>query len=94
MAYLHCERCGLQTTIQVPVLRVENCPRCLARSATVSPMTLMSSLRPAIDRAAQPSDVQRAPESRLAAVTRRANQGVLAASVRALRSQDRPHDRL
>jgi Zn finger protein HypA/HybF involved in hydrogenase expression len=35
MAYLHCERCGLQITIQAPFMRIENCPRCLARTATV-----------------------------------------------------------
>jgi hypothetical protein len=39
-AYLHCGRCGLQIRIQAEFLRLENCPRCLARTATVSPMAL------------------------------------------------------
>jgi hypothetical protein len=36
---LHCARCGLRITIQAPFMRIENCPRCLARSITVSPLT-------------------------------------------------------
>ena len=90
MAYLHCERCGLQIKIQTALLGIENCPRCLARTATISPMTLS----PAADRAAQASGVQPAPETRRAAATRRANQGTLAAAIRALRSHDRPRDTL
>ena len=38
MAYLHCGRCGLQIKIQGTFMRIENCPRCLARSATVAPL--------------------------------------------------------
>ncbi|MFP5362644.1 MAG: hypothetical protein ACLGI5_07930 [Thermoleophilia bacterium] len=38
MSYLQCRRCGLQIKIQAPFLRVENCPRCLGRTATVSPL--------------------------------------------------------
>ena len=38
MAYLHCGRCGLQIKIQATFMRIENCPRCLARSATVAPL--------------------------------------------------------
>lgn len=40
MAVLSCGRCGLQIRIQAAFLRIENCPRCLARSATVAPLTL------------------------------------------------------
>ena len=38
LPYLHCERCGLQIRAQTPFMRVDNCPRCLARTATVSAM--------------------------------------------------------
>lgn len=38
MSYLQCRRCGLQIKIQATILRVENCPRCMARSATASPL--------------------------------------------------------
>lgn len=38
MAYLQCGRCGLQIKIQSPYMHIDNCPRCLARSATVSPL--------------------------------------------------------
>jgi hypothetical protein len=38
MSYLHCGRCGLQIRIQASFMRIEHCPRCLARSATVSPL--------------------------------------------------------
>ena len=38
MSYLQCRRCGLQIRIQAPFMRVENCPRCLGRTATVSPL--------------------------------------------------------
>ena len=38
MPYLHCGRCGLQIRIQAPFMSVENCPRCLARSATLAPL--------------------------------------------------------
>lgn len=38
MAYLHCGRCGLQIKIQGTSMRIDHCPRCLARSATVSPL--------------------------------------------------------
>jgi hypothetical protein len=40
MPYLRCCRCGLQFKIQADYLRIENCPRCLARSATIAPLTL------------------------------------------------------
>ncbi len=40
MAYLNCGRCGLEVRIQAAYLLIQNCPRCLARSATVAPMTL------------------------------------------------------
>jgi hypothetical protein len=40
MAYLTCGRCGLEIKIRAAFLRIENCPRCLARSAIVSPLVL------------------------------------------------------
>jgi hypothetical protein len=40
MAYLTCGRCGLQIRIRADYLRLDNCPRCLARSAIVSPMAV------------------------------------------------------
>jgi len=43
MAYLNCGRCGLEIKVQAMLLRIENCPRCLARGASVAPMTLSSS---------------------------------------------------
>lgn len=42
MAYLNCGRCGLRIRIQAAYLKMDNCPRCLARNATVVPMTLSS----------------------------------------------------
>jgi hypothetical protein len=38
MSYLHCGRCGLQIRIQASFMRIEHCPRCLARSSTLSPL--------------------------------------------------------
>lgn len=38
MSYLQCRRCGFQIRIQAAFIRVENCPRCLGRSAIVSPL--------------------------------------------------------
>lgn len=43
MAYLNCGRCGLEIKVQAAFQRVENCPRCLARTATVMPMVLSTS---------------------------------------------------
>ena len=40
MAYLNCGRCGLEIKIQAAYLRIDNCPRCLARSAIVAPLTV------------------------------------------------------
>jgi hypothetical protein len=42
LPYLHCGRCGLQIRIQAEYLRVDNCPRCLARTATATAMILSS----------------------------------------------------
>jgi hypothetical protein len=42
MSHLSCKRCGLQIKIRAAFLRIDNCPRCLARSATVSPLALHS----------------------------------------------------
>lgn len=43
MSYLTCGRCGLEIKIQAAFLRIESCPRCLARGATVAPMVLSTS---------------------------------------------------
>ena len=40
MAYLNCGRCGLEIKIQAAFLRLDNCPRCLARTAIVSPLVV------------------------------------------------------
>lgn len=57
MAYLNCGRCGLEIKIQAAYLRIDNCPRCLARSATVAPMTLSSDrVTPAVAWGPQRSD--------------------------------------
>jgi hypothetical protein len=40
MAYLNCGRCGLEIKIQAAYLRMDNCPRCLARGAIAAPMTV------------------------------------------------------
>lgn len=39
MTYLNCGRCGLEIKVQADVLQIANCPRCLARNATVTPLT-------------------------------------------------------
>ena len=46
MFHLHCTRCGLGIKIQAKYLRIDNCPRCLARSATVAPMAFRDDSRP------------------------------------------------
>ena len=38
MEYLSCERCGLEIKVQAAYLRLDNCPRCLGRSAIVAPL--------------------------------------------------------
>jgi hypothetical protein len=56
MSHLSCERCGLQIKIRAAFLRIDNCPRCLARSATVAPLALYSGgIHPVARRAAQPA---------------------------------------
>ncbi len=40
MAYLNCGRCGLEIRIRASFLKIENCPRCLARAAIVTPLVL------------------------------------------------------
>lgn len=73
MEYLKCLRCGLQIGPKPAAVQIESCPRCLAADATMS--ALVSAPAPAAPRGAGAS--------------RRASQGVLAASVRDLRSQRR-----
>ena len=38
MTYLHCPRCRLAIRSRANYLLLDNCPRCLARAAIVSPM--------------------------------------------------------
>ena len=38
MKYLKCVRCGLEVRAKPARVQIENCPRCLARAATMSPM--------------------------------------------------------
>jgi hypothetical protein len=123
MAYLHCARCELQIKIDAPFLHIDNCPRCLTLTGTISPMTLSGSVTPpgragdrhepfvlslihsdqrphhdlslrltAIDAAAHASDAQHPAQTWRAGATRRADQGAMAAAIRALRSQQRPRD--
>jgi hypothetical protein len=54
MAYLHCGRCSLEIKIQAAFLRLENCPRCLARAALVSPLVPAPSRRAVPPRAPSP----------------------------------------
>lgn len=42
MSLLTCRCCGFEREIRGSFLRIENCPRCLARDAIVTPMTLSS----------------------------------------------------
>jgi hypothetical protein len=57
MPYLRCGRCGLQFRIQAAYLQIENCPRCLARSATAAPLTLSAHrVSPAVGWGAPPRD--------------------------------------
>lgn len=39
MTYLNCGRCGLEIKVHADYLQIANCPRCLARNATVAPLT-------------------------------------------------------
>ena len=75
MELLKCVRCGLEIRPRPARVQIENCPRCLARSATMSPMV-------SADR-----DVLAA--ARRAGTSRRASAGVLANAVREMRSQGR-----
>ena len=101
MQYLKCVRCGLEIRTRPARVQIENCPRCLARSATMSPMVLTAQALSAavgwggrtsegatVESAATPQGDMRAP-SRSAGASRRASQAALAASVRNLRFQTR-----
>jgi hypothetical protein len=65
MFHLHCTRCGLGIKIQASYLRIDNCPRCLARSATVAPLAFRDDSRPL--RAPRPQRLLRGPGEGLAA---------------------------
>ncbi len=61
MAFLSCARCGLEISIQVASLRLEDCPRCLARSARVVPLVLSSTpVTPAVGWGSRAPDHRRA----------------------------------
>jgi hypothetical protein len=96
MEYLKCVRCGLEIRPRPARVQIENCPRCLARNATMSPMVLAAQpLSPAVGwgdstpgaTAGADRDMPRA--ARRAGTSRRASQGVLANAVREMRSQGR-----
>jgi hypothetical protein len=58
MSHLYCERCGLRVKIRAAFLHIDNCPRCLARSATVTRLVFSSdAIHPAHRRPA-PSDAR------------------------------------
>ena len=82
MEYLKCVRCGLEIRARPARVQIENCPRCLARSATMSPMV------PAAEASAVADDDVPAM-ARRAGTSRRFSQGVLANSVREMRSPGR-----
>jgi hypothetical protein len=103
MEYLKCVRCGLEIRTRPARVQIENCPRCLARGATLSPMVRVAeALSPSVGWGARAPDAQvvvtkrRAAESRdalaalrRAGISRRASQGVLANAVREMRSHGR-----
>jgi hypothetical protein len=45
MPSLHCERCGLRVQFREAMLWMENCPRCEARSKTLSPLVVSPPVR-------------------------------------------------
>lgn len=103
MEYLKCVRCGLEVRTRPARVQIENCPRCLARGATMSRMVRVGEpLSPAVGwggRAADADSVvteRRAADAgdaiaalRRAGISRRASQGVLANAVREMRSHAR-----
>ena len=95
MEYLKCVRCGLDIRPRAARVQIKHCPRCLARSATMSPIVrAMEPPRPGADWGGRTADapvVERdvAAAARRAGTSRRASQGVLAAAVREMRSQGR-----
>jgi len=100
MNYLQCVRCGLEIRTKPARAQPKSCPRCLARSAMVSPMVL--STKPPSSavgwgtlRSDGPATGVVAPAGQLPATTRsagasrRASQAALAAAIRDLRSPGR-----
>lgn len=75
MEYLKCVRCGLEIRPRPARVQIENCPRCLAHGATMSPMV--------------GADRDLVATARRAGTSRRASQGVLANAVREMRSRGR-----
>lgn len=96
MEYLRCVRCGLETRPRPARVQIENCPRCLARSATMSPMVRAAeSLGPPVGWGGGTADAPAVADrdvagaARRAGTSRRASQGVLANAVREMRSPGR-----
>jgi hypothetical protein len=96
MECLKCVRCGLEIPPRPARVQIENCPRCLARSATMSPMVRAAArLSPAVGwgdgtpGATVVADRDLTAAARRAGTSRRASQGVLANAVREMRSQGR-----
>lgn len=75
MEYLKCVQCGLEIRTRPARVQIESCPRCLARSATMSPMVS--------------TDREMSVGARRAGTSRRASAGVLANAVREMRSPGR-----
>ena len=96
MEYLKCARCGLEIRPRPARVQIEHCPRCLARSATRSPMVRAAeSLSAAVGWGGRTPDAPAAGDrdgaatARRAGTSRRASQAVLANAVREMRSQGR-----
>ena len=67
MPYLHCGNCGLQIKIQAEYLRLENCPRCLARGKAIMPLVLSANrVDPAVGYGVRAGDPPRGYERRSA----------------------------
>ncbi|MEA2195967.1 MAG: hypothetical protein QOJ25_18 [Solirubrobacteraceae bacterium] len=45
MPSLYCARCGLRTQLTAASLLLENCPRCMGRSGTVTPLVVAPPFR-------------------------------------------------
>lgn len=74
MPSLYCARCGLHVQLRAELLWMENCPRCEARSKTVTPLVMSPQVNWA---AVRPAD----GEPRLPPTRRRSRQEVTPAAL-------------